>query len=158
MVSQVLRDVLMPAFPYTCGSGRAYGGHGSEPPRIIQQTERNRRASVSSNSHNHQMWHQNIKILRPVGPYRDPPFQWCKHRFGGSEMLISTPLGSKKKCILHDNDRWEPMSPYPIWCKLRNYISSMDFWSVRLTFPLLKDSVKWVNSMQEIQSHEGFEW
>lgn len=38
MVSQVLRDVLVPAFSYTCGSGGAYGGHGSESRRIIQQT------------------------------------------------------------------------------------------------------------------------
>lgn len=52
MVSQVLRDVLVPAFPYTCCSGGPYGGHGSDSPRIIQQTESNGRASFTSNSHN----------------------------------------------------------------------------------------------------------
>lgn len=52
MVSQVLRDILMPAFPYTCGSGGAYRGHGSNPPRIVHQTGKNRRASVNPNSHN----------------------------------------------------------------------------------------------------------
>lgn len=103
MVSQVLRDILMPAFPNTCGSGGAYRGHGSNPPRIIHQTGKSGRASVNPNSYS------NSQIFLPTMNHKsenktDLPFQGqYKNMFGGSEQLPSTPqaLKTNKKKSLH---------------------------------------------------------